>query len=457
MVDAGDLKSSAREGVRVRVPPSAPAARPRLGKKPPTKAYRLAGVPIIARRWIAPRPRADDDREIIRAAFAEHYWHVRNEEDRKLLLRVWLLWPFLLVGMMWRFTRLNGPTVAARYGRPIALQLYDQLRFFFRFGILPRWYYIFSLYEPAIARQAHSFLNRYEMKRGLYGLLNRSGSSPLNDKHGFAAQCRAHGIPTAPIFLKVIGGEIRWEEAAGQLPACDLFVKPTDARGGCGAERWDFAGEGTYRSIAGETLTAAELLDRWREQSRTTPLLVQRRLRNHPDVADLSNGALCTVRIMTFLDEQGEPEVVAAALRMAIGRNVTIDNIHAGGIAVEVDIETGELSRASDLGDDVRLGWLDTHPDTGAPIAGRRLAGWSEARALALRAHRDFSDRTVVGWDIALTPEGPVVIEGNSGPCVDILQRMQRRGLGDQRFGHLLAFHLVERGLTRVREQNLRP
>jgi len=61
---------------------------------------------------------------------------------------------------------------------------------------------------------------------------------------------------------------------------------------------------------------------------------------------------------------------------------------------------------------------------------------------LAERAHRAFLDRVFVGWDIALTEAGFCLVEGNSGPDVDLMQRPVRRGLMEGRFGALLAYHL---------------
>jgi hypothetical protein len=67
---------------------------------------------------------------------------------------------------------------------------------------------------------------------------------------------------------------------------------------------------------------------------------------------------------------------------------------------------------------------------------------WAEACDLARRAHRAFDDRVVIGWDIGLTADGPVVVEGNSRPDVDILQRMARGGLAEGRLGQLLLHHV---------------
>jgi hypothetical protein len=62
--------------------------------------------------------------------------------------------------------------------------------------------------------------------------------------------------------------------------------------------------------------------------------------------------------------------------------------------------------------------------------------------ALAERAHRVTRDRVLVGWDIAITPSGPVLLEGNSYPDVHYPQRIYRRPYGEMRVGQLLGHHM---------------
>jgi hypothetical protein len=171
-------------------------------------------------------------------------------------------------------------------------------------------------------------------------------------------------------------------------------------------------------------------------------LIVQPRLEPHAALADLTAGALPTVRIVTCLDEYGRPEVMVAVFRMSIGANRTVDNMHAGGIAAAVETATGQLGCASDLGMDASLGWFSALPDTGEPIEGRVLPFWDGAKRLAIEAHRAFADRTVIGWDIAILEDRPILVEGNGNPDLDIIQRFMRVGLRGQRFGHLIAYHL---------------
>ena len=132
---------------------------------------------------------------------------------------------------------------------------------------------------------------------------------------------------------------------------------------------------------------------------------------------------------------------------MAVGGNTVVDNFHAGGIASAVDMATGELGPATDMGVRPERGWCNSHPDTGGQITGRKLPRWSEAIDLVQRGHAMFADRFVIGWDVAILADGPSVIESNGRPDLEIHQRCHRRPMGNDRFGELLAYQ-VERALA---------
>jgi hypothetical protein len=147
-----------------------------------------------------------------------------------------------------------------------------------------------------------------------------------------------------------------------------------------------------------------------------------------------------------MIDETGEPELVAAVFRMSFGANRTVDNIHAGGLACKVSLEEGRLGIASNLGSDSRLGWTSENPTTHARIEGTRLPYWEEVKELSVQAHRLFADRLLIGWDIAIADDGPIMIEGNRGPDMDLMQRFMETGFCDHRLGELIAWHLRIRG-----------
>ena len=219
------------------------------------------------------------------------------------------------------------------------------------------------------------------------------------------------------------------------LPDADLFVKPRSGSGGHRMERWDIIGEGRYRNAHGEVLDRDGLMEKLSRQSLKDDFLVQPRLANHPALDDISNGALATVRVLTCRNEQGMPEVTNAAFRMAIGNSV-VDNFHQGGLATGVDLETGVIGIASDIGVRPQVGWRETHPVSGARFVGRTLPDWQDVVALAVKAHEAFPSRVVVGWDVAMLADGAMIIEGNGKPDLDIHQRAERGPAGNSRIAH---------------------
>ena len=397
------------------------------------------------------------DAATLHKCYARGVWRERSVAERAFLLaRILVTWPTANLAMLAWCTGVNGAATRRRFGKPVWRQVVEQIALAARHSVPPPWYYIFGLWDDAKRSRAHLYINRYETKGGIYRLLRayfRGSGRALNDKLGFHEVCGKHGLPAPPLVMvlrdgDVVGGERR-------LPEADLFVKPVKARGGIGAERWAFVGARRYRSSDGRECTEAELLELLGERSREKAQLVQRRLCNHPDLADLGAGALSTARVMTVLNEKGEYEAALAVFRTCVDPSSPVDNFHAGGLVAAVDLGSGELGQASGGGsigvpkvaDMIRC---DTHPLSGAPITGRRLPFWSEAKELATRAHAAFPRLAVVGWDIAFTPEGPVVIEGNSGPDVDLMQVGHQAPMGDTRVAAALAYHV-----RRVHEREL--
>jgi Sugar-transfer associated ATP-grasp len=400
--------------------------------------YRVAGLPVAVRALLAVP--ATGVGHTLQSAFARRYWHPNGAAEWAELLAAIVFWPLgLVVATAW-FTSRNGAVTRRRYGKPIASQVLEQLKLYFSAGILAPWYYIFSLHDDG-DRRAPTFIQRFETKTCYFRILKRRKGTPLQDKTRFADFCAERGIRTVPTLMYLAG-----DDPGEALPDQDLFVKPARGRGGRGAERWDLVASATFASPAGDRLTSDALMARLVDQSRDVPLMIQPRMRAHPDLLPVTAGALPTVRVLTCLNTDNEPEVMAAMMRTSFGRNRTVDNLHAGGIGALVDLTSGMLSKASNLGSDAGLGWFSAHPDTGEPIEGRVVPCWDEIKARALEAHRQFDDRVVIGWDIAVLEDGPIFIEGNGNPDLDILQRFMRTGFREHRFAELLAHHLLERG-----------
>lgn len=408
---------------------------------------RSCGLALVVNLALAPG-RFPEPARIIANAYMFRFWRPATIGELIDFILAILIWPVgVAVCILW-FTRKNGAVIADRYGRSRTGQCIDQLAIALTSGLPPPWYYVFELYRPGEMSRARAYLTRGETKHGTLCLLAdaRGSCSPLGDKEAFERFCKERQLRTLPVLCSIDNGELRsiGFGTRSDLPKTDLFVKPTCGRGGNGAERWDYAGKDTYREPNGRALSGPQLVERLRKMSRWQPYVIQKRARNHPAIRDLSNGALNTIRVISCLDEQNQPEIIGAVLKMAVGTNVTIDNVHAGAIAAAIDLDQGRLGRATYMGIDACKGWIDRHPITRTAITGRVLPMWNDACDLVRRAHCAFQDWLIVGWDVAITAGGPVLVEGNYGPDIDLIQRPLRTAFGEGRLGELLAFHLMQ-------------
>lgn len=400
---------------------------------------RTAGLPIAIRALFGT---GRTPSTVVRKVYARHYWTKNSPGEWVDLVLALFFWPVIVVGLALWLTARNGRAVRDRTGRSSLMQFFDQLRLYPAAGVLAPWYYAFELFDRPRGSDAREFIYRCESKAGVFAFIKqcRPPTSIVSDKARFAEHCRRTGTPTIRLLAIARGGELEWlGEPADR--AADWFVKPVEGKGGKGIQRWDYGGNDRFRSPGGETLHREELIARITSQSVVQPLLVQPRIECHPGLLGVCNGALSTVRALTCLDENGEPRLHGAVLRMAVGRNCVIDNFHAGGIACGIDLATGDLGPASNLGVDARLGWLDAHPDSGAPIRGQRFPEWVKFAPFVEDAHRAFADRVVIGWDVALTGQGLIIVEANGAPDLDIMQRIMRQGLMTTGFAKVLAHH----------------
>lgn len=301
-----------------------------------------------------------------------------------------------------------------------------------------------ALFRIEQADQLDAYVRRFE-DAALNKLINLAGwrsDCVLMDKALFYARCAERGLPHPRVAAIVRENRV---ELFGGAPASDLLVKPARGEGGRGVVALD----------PGVAVTDFEALTAWlarRLRTRKGTWIVQERVSTHPVLRDVSLNALPTARLTTIVNEGGVPEPVYSVLRLAADPAAFVDNMKAGGILASVDLASGRLGpgcRGYGGGD------YATHPATGAPIEGLILPDWEAAKALAVRAHREaFAGYTLIGWDIAFTPAGPVLIEGNGKPSMLLAQRGGRRGLGGQRYGELLAFQL-ERAASRQDRQGL--
>lgn len=345
-----------------------------------------------------------------------------------LVLRA-IAWPFAALVRALRILPMYGDYVRSTFGVSRLRQLVDMTACANVHNIGADAYYSYQLFRVDRRSWASQILQPFEALRVGQEALRRLQGNDIDPKVAFYRRCRKLGLRTAPITASFDHGDLdEWHEGErGRLPPVDLILKPCDGASGEGVESWHREPGATTWRRQGAHLTEAELLDRCRVLSRTSPFLIQPRLMNHPELEPLSSGALCTVRVVTCFPLGGAPVEILSVLRMPVGQT-DADNFDAGGIAAPVHPETGRLGPA--IARDIRRGSWDTHPDTGAPITGALLPGRAEIVALCLASHARFPEFRSIGWDVPLTPDGPLLLEANALWGVEMMQMVHGLPLG---------------------------
>lgn len=418
---------------------------------------RLTGIPAFD-ALASFRRRSPTDLNVLRAMRAAIVWRGKSRRaflDQLAKYALWPIFPVSVAASVWKY----GRAAKAVYGRGYGGQALDLVRLGFANGVPPRQYYDGGL-ALLRGRELDRFIPIDLYSSVAFGLarFHDHGSLALQlDKLAFEKECRRHGLPVVET-LAVIDEDTASRPDGGdlaELPHEDLIVKPSQGSQGRGVALFRAAGPGQFVDSESTTVTGAELIAdlQSRAQRAGIPYLIQRRALNSPALAGLVLSALSTVRVVTVLDETGQPEIVDAFFRTPVNATAAVDNFHAGGSWFPIDLKTGVLKAGFGAGYERRPVNETHHPVTGAEVAGRLHPGALASFELALRAHRAFPDLFISGWDIGFGADGPVIVEFNVPPGVDAGTQRVCGGFIGSRFGRLFAFHAtrwlaanVERG-----------
>lgn len=221
------------------------------------------------------------------------------------------------------------------------------------------------------------------------------GRAKLEDKRRFAREY-ADLLGRESIDLRDVDDN---ELAAFLARHPKVLAKPNDGHGGGGIDLHE-TGPDTDAAAFRAEVTA-------KGQTMIDEFIVQ-----HPDMSALYPDSVNTVRLITFLDKEGVVHLLAAVLR--IGNGAVIDNFASGGMFTMLD----ERGLALYPGVDKNSNVYPEHPVTHTPIVGFQVPLYAQVVDLAFALARRTPEAPYVGWDLAITPTGPVVIEGNHNSSV---------------------------------------
>lgn len=270
----------------------------------------------------------------------------------------------------------------------------------------------------------------------------------VNDKLAFNTLLGGYGLPVfatrgfyhARFALPALG---QMRNAADILrflrtsEAYPLFGKPTagsKSLGTVGIESYEKVSD-TLLLADGRRVAAPEVAEEI-ATAYDTGYIFQERGQPHADVRALSGPSIATVRVYSLYTEKG-PRIFRACWKIPAGGNVA-DNFWRGNILAALDMETGAITRAIQ-GEGLKQVELETHPDTGARLIGAQVPDWEKLRRLVLLGAEIFDTMPLLGWDVAPTTNGPVLVEANNTPDFRMAQMAENRGAYDAEMKAFLA------------------
>ena len=313
--------------------------------------------------------------------------------------------------------------------------LKDQIGHVLRYGFMNYRYYVMGedvkgenwkdyipeLHNLQILTEANN--NWPKSERGFNYVLS------LADKWSFAEVMESNGFPVPQTVGLLRNGGLIFHHSQGatvdigQLLDCpgDLLLKPVLGSGGKGIIPVKIAD----RTIISDGQELS--LDALRDEVKDDTYLIQRRVTNqHPGMKTFFAKSLNTIRVTMVRTETGVE--VLGCMFMTGASDAAYSNWHFGGICVNVD-ENGRLGK---YGFSLSKKRITHHPDSGIAFEGYQLPYFKETIQLCKQAMDVYYGMQSIGWDMAVTEDGPIFIEGNNLWGVVAHQMVEHKGWADK-------------------------
>lgn len=187
----------------------------------------------------------------------------------------------------------------------------------------------------------------------------------------------------------------------------------------------------TIRLIGDETI-AVEELAREISQVRNGEYMFQRTLETAPEIRAVTGPGLSTLRIVLILGDHG-PEIIQWVWKVTSGTNPADNFWRSGNMLATLDFESGRVGRVI-RGYGPFMEEVEHHPDTGQLLPGFVLPEWDRCKEMALHCACFCPKLGFQSYDLAITPDGPVVVEMNSGSAFSLFQLAYGKGFLTDRF-----------------------
>jgi len=190
-----------------------------------------------------------------------------------------------------------------------------------------------------------------------------------------------------------------------------LALKPDEGSHGEGFFKFTYADDSYY--LNDEEVSKERVMELFKDVD--NQYLITEFIQMHPEIAKIYPGSVNTVRLTVFKKDGITPYIGNGYMRYGTAETGGVDNIGAGGIGVDVNVETGFFYNPVKLKDGAILVPCEYHPDTGEKIEGY-LPNWEYVRETILKIATAVPEMEYFGFDLAITEDGIKFPEINRFP-----------------------------------------
>jgi hypothetical protein len=333
-----------------------------------------------------------------------------SSSNRKKISRLKLLY-FHYKRALRLFSGFYTPSFDPSSSKSKLTKAIDYLYIFFVLKIMPNNYHLFRLDS-----QDRSHFRAYlgdTTEPIYYNTLRKtfwSQSILVHDKHLFKCLCQYHGLPVPRNYAilrdnQVNGGRIDLHGLMLKNGLKRVIVKPVFGGGGRGIHLI------SIEDSEADVVSQLQRLDSKYGNFMQEGYLIEEMIQQHPELDRINPHAINSIRIISILNRDRSVAFLAAMLKTN-STNQPMDNFSQGGIVIGIDLDTGRLKKDGVM--QYPQGKIfKRHPLTQTEFLNFQLPFWPDLKEIASKAQAVFYHVKSVGWDIAITPGGPVIIEGN--------------------------------------------
>lgn len=298
----------------------------------------------------------------------------------------------------------------------------DERLYAWRHGFMSRDFVLLNLER----NDPENYLSALQQSRYVSPAVNAEYTDVIRNKIAFHLSTNPHVDIVPALYGVVRAGEFHGgpeSESERDFVALveskgDVIVKP--ATGSLGRDVTHVSTAETGFRIDDDPASAADVRELVRERDRHVAVEY---VENHEYAEEVFPGAVNTIRVLTVRDPDSDEFFVASAVHRFGNESTGVtDNWSGGGFAAPVDTDTGELGKLHTYDSETGLRKLECHPETGTRVTDDRVPRWEDVTDAVLEMAELHRENPYVGWDVVLTDDGPVVLEGNGAPHLALQQ-----------------------------------